>query len=87
MVLGIQSLKYWNEFEAPGVWWAMIGVRGWAGFNENLGVFRKYDAKSVKDLLLALRIKVRTVLSLCCMAHSYIGFVLRNTIIRTYRRT
>ncbi len=34
-------------------------------FNENLGKFRKYDGKSVQDLMRALRNKVRRASSVC----------------------
>ena len=63
-------------------------------FVENLGKFRKYDGRSVQDLLRALRNKVRVGPSLSvsitssscltCRLCLLPFFLLRNTTIRTY---
>lgn len=49
-------------------------------FLDNLGKFRKYDGKSVQDLMRALRNKVRTFPRLITSTYSNGFFVPRNTI-------
>lgn len=62
-------------------------------FVENLGKFRKYDGRSVQDLLRALRNKVRSFLlsygheSLRFLTTTSRSYFIRNTTTRTYLRT
>jgi hypothetical protein len=54
-------------------------------FLDNLGKFRKYDGRSVQDLMRALRNKVRCLF--CVWRNAGLTDARRNTTIRTFPRT
>lgn len=56
-------------------------------FIENLGKYRKYDGKSIQDLMRALRNKVSVVLELLESRDSLLIFACRNITTKTFLTT